>query len=227
MTTGNAPYKISYSRRRSIGILVTPDDGVIVRAPYRTPLYLIERFVKAKSVWIEKHIESYSGMVRLSHSEVYAGKALLFLGKEYRLKVTGSARNSVSQGENEIIVCAKNSQDMKAISRILDSWYKKWAVRHISSKLEEILTSHRDYGFNPSGVSIRSMKRRWGSCSSKGKIILNSELIKLNDEYIEYVILHELCHLQHHNHSQAFYKLLSQVFPGWKETRRKLKNYIT
>jgi hypothetical protein len=80
--------------------------------------------------------------------------------------------------------------------------------------------------FNPAGLVIRTMRRRWGSCSHKGIITLSTELIKLSDLHIEYVIAHELCHLKHHNHGSQYYKLLSEVFPEWKMVRKELRKYI-
>lgn len=80
--------------------------------------------------------------------------------------------------------------------------------------------------FKPAGLIIRKMKRRWGSCSNKGIITLSTELIKLPELYIEYVILHELCHLKHHNHGSGYYKLLSELFPDYKTVRKDLKKFI-
>ena len=71
------------------------------------------------------------------------------------------------------------------------------------------------------------MRRKWGSCSTGGKITINSELIKLDDSLLEYVVIHELCHLIHHNHSREFYNLLSQIVPEWKVQRSRLKGYIS
>jgi predicted metal-dependent hydrolase len=70
------------------------------------------------------------------------------------------------------------------------------------------------------------MKRRWGSCSNKGIITLSTELIKLPDLYLEYVIIHELCHLKHHNHGSGYYKLLSELFPDWKAARKDMRTYF-
>jgi predicted metal-dependent hydrolase len=226
MTTGTVAYKIKYSRRRSIGIIVTPDDGVIVRAPWRTPSNLIEKFVREKSVWINKHLENYSEMVRLNHYSPAEKKSILLRGREYRLIVAGADRNLITVGDEEITVHIKSPDDPLSVSKLLDTWYKRLALKHIISTLEEIFVRYNAYGFAPTGVSVRVMKRRWGSCSSKGKITINSELVKLDDQYLEYVILHELCHLRHHNHSQAYYKLLSEVYPNWKETRNELRKYI-
>lgn len=70
------------------------------------------------------------------------------------------------------------------------------------------------------------MKGRWGSCNSKGRITLSTELIKIDGKYTEYVILHELCHLKHHDHSSAYYKLLAEVYPDWKTVRKELRKYV-
>jgi predicted metal-dependent hydrolase len=70
------------------------------------------------------------------------------------------------------------------------------------------------------------MKKRWGSCSSKGKIAISYDLIRLDEIYAEYVIIHELCHLKHHNHSSNYYNLLSEVYPEWKKVREELKKYV-
>jgi predicted metal-dependent hydrolase len=220
-------YKIKFSHRRSIGIIVTPDEGVIVRAPYRTPLHVIEKFLMAKSGWIARHLENYSGMVRLNHAWIYEGRMILFRGVEYRLKISASEKNSVSLHDDEIIVNSKMPGDMDAGSVILDGWYKRMAAEQITATMDKILKKFSGYGFQPAAMSIRTMRRRWGSCSSKGRITINSELIKIDSRYLEYVILHELCHLRHHNHGQAFYGLLSEVCPDWKEIRKNLRRYIT
>ncbi len=227
MTTGTVAYRIKYSRRRSIGIIVTPDDGVIVRAPFRTPLHLIEKFVSSKSVWINKHLDNYSGMIRLNNIAVSERNSVLLRGKEYKLLVSAAVRNSVNLGEKEITFNFKDPADKSSLSKFIENWFKRVASDHIESTLKKILVTYDSYGFSPAALSVRSMKRRWGSCSSKGKITLNSELVKLDERYLEYVILHELCHLRHHNHSQAYYKLLSEVFPDWKETRKELRKYVT
>jgi predicted metal-dependent hydrolase len=92
--------------------------------------------------------------------------------------------------------------------------------------MNKVLSDHENQMFKPSGLVIRTMKRRWGSCSGKGIITLSTELIKLDDLYIEYVITHELCHLKQHNHGPEFYKLLSGLFPDWKSVRKELRKYI-
>ena len=220
-------YKILYSRRRSIGISVGADSGVIVRAPYRTSLKTVENLVLSKSAWIKKHLANYKVATRINNQIIVADRGMvLFRGKEYQIRITESKTYFIKLTENQIEIGLKNTGDRKKAVLMLEKWYKLIAEDIFRKKIEEILILFKDYNFIPTAFSVRVLKRRWGSCTSKGKITISSELVKLNDIYLEYVILHELCHLRHHNHGKEFYKLLSEVFPDWKKRRNELKRYI-
>jgi len=220
-------YKIVYSRRRSIGISVGPDSGVTVRAPYRTPVKKIESLVLSKSGWIRKHLENYKTVTRINQKKVVSdGELVLFRGKEYFIRIMESKKNSILLTENSIEIGLRNMEEKEKTGLLLEKWYKVIAEGIFRRKLDEILIRFKIYNFTPTGFAVKTLKRRWGSCTSKGKITISSELVKLNDIYLEYVILHELCHLRHHNHGKEFYKLLSEVFPDWKQRRNELKKYI-
>lgn len=220
-------YSIKFSRRRSIGIIVSPRDGVVVRAPYRTPVSVINSFVESRSEWIRKHLESYTNMKSLSNGTPGNGQTIMFRGREYLLKIINGRYNRVIAGDDEIFISIKEGEESSKAGKLLAEWYRKKAVEEITIRFNEIVKSYENYDFRPASLNIRIMKRRWGSCSSKGRITLNSELIKLDQGYLDYVILHELCHLKHHNHGTGFYSLLSDVCPGWKEKRRGLRQYLT
>ncbi|MGD0343275.1 MAG: SprT family zinc-dependent metalloprotease [Bacteroidales bacterium] len=220
-------YKIVYSRRRSLGISIGPDSGVIVRAPYRTSIKKIENLVLSKSSWIRKHLENYKSSVRINNNVVYNDGAItLFQGKELHIKIIESNRYSIKLNGNFIEIGLKNISDKELVGPMLEKWYRVVAEGIIRRKFEEVLIRFKDYNFKPSELAVRALKRRWGSCNSKGKITISSELIKLDEVYLEYVILHELCHLKHHNHGKKFYGLLSEVFPDWKQRRSELKKFI-
>ena len=220
-------YKIVYSRRRSLGISIGPDSGVIVRAPYRTSIKKIENLVLSKSDWIRKHLENYKSSVRINNNVVYNDGAItLFQGKELNIKIIESNRYSIKLNGNFIEIGLKNISDKELVGPMLEKWYRVVAEGIIRRKFEEVLIRFKDFNFKPSGLAVRALKRRWGSCNSKGKITISSELIKLDEVYLEYVILHELCHLKHHNHGKEFYRLLSEVFSDWKQKRNELKMFI-
>jgi len=219
-------YKIIYSRRRSISISVSPDKGVTVRAPLRASLNTIEKFVSSRSEWVMKHIENYNSHTRLNGKIADGGKAL-FRGKEYTIRIISGVKGSVRLSDDEIIVIAPVEKNTAAAEKILKKWFYDQAAVLIPEKIRVLLERYQNYGFRPSMITIRTMKRRWGSCSSKGRITINSELVKIDDIFTDYVILHELCHLKQHNHGTGYYKLLSEVFPEWKNVRKELRKYLS
>lgn len=219
-------YKIIYSRRRSIGIIITPDSEVIVRAPFRTPLRIIESLVESRSTWIRRHLEKNADRIRINENMEYTdGEYHFFGGRQYPLRIIQSDKSYVKLND-AIELGLKDKHDRVKAGIILEKWYKKSARDILEKNFREILDKNKIYDFSPTGFVVRSMKGRWGSCSSGGRITISSELIKIDEKYSEYVIIHELCHLKHHNHSSAYYQLLSDIYPEWKSIRTGLRRYV-
>jgi Predicted metal-dependent hydrolase len=220
-------FKVIYSRRRSIGISVLPDSSVIVRVPYLTSIKTISRIVNEKYSWVLKHRDNYRKLDNSPAKKSYtSGETHLFHGNQSVLKIEKSGKSYVRFYDNTIELGTEKTDDTPVIRRLLYKGYKAEALKNFPELFNKVLRDHENQMFKPAGLVIRTMKRRWGSCSNKGVITLSTELIKLSDLYIEYVITHELCHLKHHNHGPQFYKLLSEVFPGWKTVRKELRKYI-
>jgi len=220
-------FKVVYSGRRSIGISVLPDSSVIVRVPYLTSFKTITRIVSDKYGWVIKHRDNYRKLDNSSLNRSYTtGELHLFRGNRSILQIEKSVKPYVSFNDNTIELGTPETGDSQTIKRLLYKGYKIEAMKLFPELLQKVVREHKNQMFNPAGLIIRTMKRRWGSCSNKGIITLSTELIKLSDLYIEYVIAHELCHLKHHNHGAQYYKLLSEVFPEWKTVRKELRKYI-
>ena len=223
----NIEFRIVYSRRRTLGISVLPDSSVIVRAPYRASLKTISRIVLEKAAWIIKHRDNYSQKEnKRLNSALVAGEKYLFRGEECVLHIFQSNKTFIKLNERTIEIGVDKTDDEQAIKRILYKGYKTEALKTFPEMFSMVLKTHENQMFKPTGLIIRSLKSRWGSCSKKGVITLSTELIKLPDIYIEYVIIHELCHLKHHNHGKEYYNLLSELFPDWKKVRKDLRQYI-
>jgi predicted metal-dependent hydrolase len=221
-------YRIIFSRRRTISLIVSPDKGVVVRAPYRTSLKSIDRFVQEKSGWIRKHLERHSELTRINTGKEYSdGESHLYMGKEYYLKIVGSDKLFIRQYEDIIEAGTKDTGDILKIKVLLDKWYQQKAQDVFGAKLEELVNRFINYSFSPTGFAVRPLKSRWGSCSSGGRITISSELIKLDPRYAEYVIVHELCHLKHHNHGKEFYRLLEELIPDYRGIRKELRRFLT
>jgi hypothetical protein len=145
------------------------------------------------------------------------------LGRQYRLYVKEGKPNSVSfKGQYFEIVC---SDKLKAES-LMKEWYKERAKIKFAEIAEPVIQRFKKYGVEPTSLYIQFMDNRWGSCTPKGKIILNTELIKAPKTCIEYVITHELCHLQQKDHTKAFYDLLSTEMSDWKRWKNKLERMM-
>jgi hypothetical protein len=221
-------YNVVFSGRRSISIIISPDKSVTVRAPFRASLKTIERFVQEKSGWIRKHLENHSDLTRINHYKKFVnGEIHLFRGIEYILTLTRSVNQFVRQYDKVIEVGINNTDDSEKTKALLVKWYRQQAFEILRQKVKEICNVYKEYNFNPLEIAVKPLKSRWGSCSSNGKVTLNAELIKLDDRFADYVIIHELCHLKFHNHGKDFYRLLGEIIPDYKSIKKELGKFIT
>lgn len=221
-------YRVIFSRRKSISIIVSPGKGVTVRAPFGTGLKSLEKFVNSKSGWIRKHLEKQNSLIRINNGRKYAdGGSHLYKGEEKILKIVRSEKPYVRLNGRYIETGVRDTGNESLIKRVLALWYIREAHDFTSLKLNEILMRYASYSFKPTSLVIRPLKSRWGSCTSRGKITISSELIKLDPAYTDYVIIHELCHLKHHNHGKDFYRLLEELVPDYKALRKELKTHLT
>lgn len=152
-----------------------------------------------------------------------SGETHLYLGRQYRLKVTKHRESSVKLIGRFLHARHAVKTDKEAIKDLVASWYHDHAVQFFDARLAKCLEGAKSLGLQqPPKLTVRSMTRRWGSCTKVGNISLNVDLVKTPIHCIDYVIVHELRHLKIHNHSPAFYRLLSQCMPDWKERKERL-----
>ena len=224
---GDIEFKVIYSARRTLGISVLTDSSIIVRVPYRTSRKTIMRMVEEKSAWIIRHRDNFKNQSPEKAGKSYLnGSSHLFRGNTYVLNISESRRKFVKFNGGSIDLGLEKTGDEASVRKLLQKAYKTEAADHIPIMFKSIVEKHSKLNFKPTGLVIRSMKRRWGSCSNRGKITLSTELIKFADIYTEYVIIHELCHLKQHNHGLKYYELLSELFPEWKKIRKEMKVFV-
>ena len=154
-----------------------------------------------------------------------SGEMHLLLGHNFPLEVIvkPGKRGRVELIDGRIRIITTDA-GAKHVSTKLGRWYRRQALQHFSIRLEIISHSAPWTGGQSPPLRLRKMKRTWGSCSSAGVITLNPQLLKAPPACIDYVISHELCHLQEHNHGKGFYVLQEQLFPGWREARAHLQD---
>ncbi len=212
-------YTLTRSKRQTIGIRVGA-SGVLVNAPKDISLDTIEKTIQQKAAWVvhrqARLLELNSFL--LSPRTFESGETLRYLGRQYRLKRISSqeAPNARMRGAF-IEVQAQTSQEAK---KALEFWYQKQAKQYLPARLHRL--SFRKGMASPPPVLIRSPKRRWGSCNQKGEIRLNWRIIMAPQSLIDYVIVHELCHLEHPNHSTAFWQSMHKLMPDYALRRERL-----
>lgn len=167
-------YTIIYSKRKTIGLEITKDIKILVRAPMRTSKRDIEQMVQKHTHWIESHLE--------------------------KQKLRAKARPEPCKEEQETL--------------------RKQAKEIIPSK---VAFYSKRMGFEPTGITITSAEKRFGSCSPKNRLSFSWRLMRYPDAAIDYVVVHELAHIPHKNHGKAFYALIESYLPDYKARKKLLK----
>jgi len=217
-------FQLSFVDRKSLGITITPEMKVVVKAPLNASVEKVKEKVKNKAPWIIKQQNFFLGFYPKTPIRKYvSGETHLYLGRQFRLDVSIGKKNDVKYKGGFIEVITK---DKKKVKELLKGWYRVKAKEKFAEISEPHIQRFRKYKVEPKGLYIQEMKTRWGSCTSKGKIILNPELIKAPKRCIEYVIIHELCHLIHHDHTQKFIDLQTKEMPDWEKWKNKLENLL-
>lgn len=225
---------IAFSLRRQasrtvtrVAIHVEPDARVLVDAPDTAPLADVLTAVKKRARWISQHVSA--ARARLAHvlpREYVSGESLHYLGRRYRLKVIVNAEADAAVGarmRGAFISVTVTENTTGTVKSALDAWYRQRARELFAVRLAAVAEPlHWVKQLPP--IRLQFMTMQWGSCSPSGRITLNPALAKAPRECIDYVLLHEMCHLLHHNHSPAFYKALKRYMPGWKAVKTRLDN---
>lgn len=212
-------YHIKRQRRKTIALHVLADATVEVRAPKRVPKYEIVDFVEQRSDWIVEQRRMALDKLALVPA-FHHGQYHYYLGEQYPLHIIEGARAKVSFSDSVIVVTVKDKNSSVQIEKAMDRWYRQEAAAIYEERLFACFEVFPDWfqdKYTMPEITVRKMRRRWGSCSSKGEVTLNLSLIKMPVECIDYVITHELSHLEKFHHGNAFYRLLAHVMPDWRE----------
>jgi len=225
--TTRIPFLLEYRSRKTVGITVTPDRQVTIAAPLNASVEKILETIGKRAGWISKQLrkfESY-GETLLHHKlEYVSGETFYFLGRKYRLKVFEGIKEEVNLKGKYLKVIAKKKSDEKHIADLVMKWYKHHAKEIFSERLERYGFILKREKIQVNQLLIRRLEKRWGSCTEKGNIILNLSLVQAPVQCIDYVLLHELCHLKHLNHGAKFYKMLTRYMEDWEKRKERLQS---
>lgn len=219
-------FEVRRQRMRSqqrLSIHVEPDGRVLVDAPPDVEVDRLLDGVRKRARWISQQLESIRLRPALPLPQEYvSGESMLYLGRRYRLKVVLDAEaKPLARLRGAFIEVTTPEPGPGRVAAALTSWYRQRAREVFAHRMATVAEPLRWVRKLPP-VRLQFMKLQWGSCSPAGRITLNPCLVRAPREAIDYVLLHELCHLRHHNHSRAFYAMLSRQMPGWQRIKDQL-----
>ena len=219
-------YHLSFAQRKTVAIEVHPDLQVTIIAPEGSEPAAIEDLIRKRARWILRQQQRFSTYAPQETPRAYvSGESYRYLGRQYRLKVLEGQQEGVKQGRGLFTSLYQISM-IQSVSRVfLRQWYRDKARYVFCERLKACYPRIERLGIPYPSLTLRSMRTRWGSCSRSGRIILNPRLVQTPLDCIDYVLLHELCHLKEHNHSKQYYQLLDQALPDWRERRQKLNEF--
>lgn len=209
--------------QQRLSIHVEPCGRVLVDAPVGVEAARLLEGVKRRARWISQQLEGFR--ILSAHAipqEYVSGESLLYLGRQYRLRVMVDASSEpVARMRGAFIEVTTPERDPGIVATALMSWYRQRAREVFSQRLPVVAGPLRWVRQLPP-TRLQFMKLQWGNCSPNGRITLNPWLVRAPRDAVDYVLLHEMCHLRHHNHSRAFYATLDRHMPNWKQIKAQL-----
>lgn len=206
-------YKLRISKKaRYMRLQVSTDKGLEVIVPYGISFREVERFLTSKGDWVVKHLKKIS---KGQENYLFFGRKL---GIEHRYDES-LRRHRLELNEDTLRILSPEG-DKASLGTIYSAWLRLKAEQYIPGRVREMAARH---GFRVNKITIRGQKTRWGSCSRGGNLSFNFKLMSYSSAIIDYVIVHELCHLKEMNHSKDFWNLVEGIVPDYKMLRKELK----
>jgi predicted metal-dependent hydrolase len=221
-------FALEYSPRKTLAIEVHPDSSIIVKAPIDATIESIESKIIHRATWIarqQRQFDQYA--LPLPAPECVSGEGYRYLGRQYRLKLIENSTDKIRLWQGRLEVNTPTPFDRVQVERSISHWFRDRALIIFSERYQYCTKLVASYAIEHHiGFELRTMSKRWGSCTPKGKIFINPLLVSAPKDCIDYVIVHELCHLRFSNHSSSFYRLLTSIMPDWIDRKHRLNNQV-
>jgi len=217
-------YTLVFRSRRTIGFAVKPDGSVHVSAPAGTSAEWVAQQVLKKADWILKHQATFAARPAPTPSRRFdAGSPHYCQGRPYRLRFAEGHRLAVAIAGDEMVITAPTPPSPTQTEALLHAWYARQAGPQFAEALERVWPRFAEFNLARPRLFVRHMRTRWGSCTPRmGRIRLSPELVRARPECLDYVLLHECCHLLIGDHSTAFYDLQARLMPDWEHWKTEL-----
>ncbi len=217
-------YRLIYEERKNLAITVKPDKSILVKAPQKSTLEQIQEKLQKRGQWILKQLNYFDKFHPLQPEREYvSGETHYYLGRQYRLRILKGKEEEVKLKGKFFIAKTMVIDNTEHIKYLMKNWYAAHAQMLIDRRTRKFAEKILGEGYGQIKNRYIYMKRQWGRCNLKNRITFNIELVKTPIQCIDYVIVHELCHLVHPNHDKEFYRMIGKILPDWKEIKEKLE----
>lgn len=231
MTYGGSQikYTLTRSRRKTVGISISINGDINVAAPIRASELQVSEIVEKKIPWILKKLEEVRNRQNIARKErIFTdGEVFPYLGSDYILRIhikKDQKRISVFLDNGYIDMILPEGMEEAEQEFLIRNSLRNWYIKKFEDIIRDRIPVYSKLiGRSPQRVTIREQKTRWGSCSAKGSINLNWKLVMAPPEVLDYVIIHELCHMRHMNHSSKYWDVVGGIMPEYEVIRRWLK----
>ena len=226
VTYGNEAitFNVLFVERKTMEIAVHPDSRVVVKAPAGIDFAVVRKRVARRAGWIKRQLDYFRQFEPRTPGKSYiGGESHLYLGRQYRLKVSSGGPDEVRLVRGYFHVVTRGDATPDKVKSLLERWYAVKAAERFNESFARSWPHFAEISSTIPRLQIRRMKKRWGSLSRGGVLTLNTDLIRAPRECIDYVITHELCHSRYHDHGPEFYRLLEKVMPDWEKRKHRLE----
>ena len=216
--------EIIRSSKRKTSAIKIQKGQVYIMVPKGLSRAAIESLVIHKTRWITEKLTHQQSLLALPAKAFISGERYAYLGEEYVLSIIIGLTPMIKLDQDQLIVSVRDQSVASSaiIKALLINWYKQQAVVALKLKMQHYASI---IGVQPASITIKTYKARWGSCSLSGALQFNWKLMMAPQSVVDYVVIHELCHLLHHNHSPAFWAAVSQYCPDYRTHSVWLKKH--
>ncbi len=215
-------FSITRGKRKTISIKIDEYGEVIVSAPLRTSKEYILLVVKSKAKWIAEKKKEISLRSSNKIERVFKdGSTFMYLGKEYAAEIIfENNRKKIEIELEEKFKIYTNTMDEEKLKAALEKWYRLETLKIVTKRIENYSNNFND---KVTEIRVKEQKRRWASCTWKNAILFNWRISMARADVIDYIVIHEMCHMDYRNHSKDFWNRVSEIIPDYKEKHEWLK----
>ena len=224
--TKKIKFRVTYTNRKTMSISVEPPNDILVVAPNGTPEEDIKDIVKSRGSWIVQKLFEFRNIeAKKVNREFVNGESFMYLGRNYSLQIhidETLQKNSLVKlfrGRFHVYVCENNDE---LIKKAMELWYREKTEEQVRSRIRYY---QKYFDKKPNNIKVREQKKRWATCTSKNELLFNWRCAMAKATALDYIVVHEMCHMYHMNHSQEFWDLVASIMSDYESRKEWLRDY--